>query len=109
MAELVIILAVLVILTLWIVGHNVYLWRTDVLTGNYISRRDSEPAPAGEDTEAAGKVAAEERRTTRAFLFGWNSDQRESEPEDQTEAGPIDLGDSAAASITPAKRAARRR
>ena len=58
MTELIVILGVLVILTLWIVGHNIYLWRTDVLSGSYISSSDSEPAPAGEDTEAASKAAA---------------------------------------------------
>ena len=103
MTELIVILGVLVILTLWIVGHNIYLWRTDVLSGSYISSSDAEPAPAGEDTEAASKAAAAERRTTRAFLFGWNSNRREPEPRGAIEASPTDSGDSAAASAAPTK------
>ncbi len=77
MTELVVILGVLVILTLWIAGHNIYRWRTDVLTGRYVSDSDPEPAIAGERTDDASDAAAEEQRTMYALLLGWNLDQAE--------------------------------
>jgi hypothetical protein len=83
MTELVIILGALVILTLWIVGHNIYRWRTDVLTGRYFSSDDQEPAAiAGERTGSASEAAAMRRRT-RAFLMGWDADQAQAVPDPQ--------------------------
>ena len=42
MEELIVVLGALVTLVLSIVGMNIYRWRTDVLTGPYISNRDHE-------------------------------------------------------------------
>jgi hypothetical protein len=101
MIELFVILGVLVILTLWIVGHNIYLWRTDVLSGSYIA--NDEPGPALADDEiATASEAAEQRRKTRAFLFGWSSDRPLREPRGGSEAHPIDSGDSRADTVTAA-------
>jgi hypothetical protein len=95
MTELAVILGALVILTLWIVGHNIYLWRTDVLTGRYFSSDDQEPAAtAGERTGSASEAAAMRRRT-RAFLMGWDAEQAQAapDPQRQIEAGPVDPED----------------
>jgi len=40
MEELIVVLGALVTLVLSIAGMNIYRWRTDVLTGPYISNRD---------------------------------------------------------------------
>ncbi len=100
MTELVIILGVLLFLTLWIAGHNIYRWRTDVLTGRYFLDADQEPAVTEERTDGVGEAAAEERRKTRAFLMGWDSDQAVPEPRCPIDAGSIDPGDSGADSVT---------
>ena len=42
MEELIVVLGALVTLVLSIAGMNIYRWRTDVLTGPYISNRDHE-------------------------------------------------------------------
>ena len=42
MDELIVVLGTLVTLVLSIAGMNIYRWRTDVLTGPYISNRDHE-------------------------------------------------------------------
>jgi hypothetical protein len=88
MTELVIILGVLVILTLWIAGHNIYRWRTDVLTGGYVSDSDAEPAIAGERTDDASDAAAEEQGTLYALLLGWNLDQAEPKAQGGSEVDP---------------------
>jgi hypothetical protein len=91
MTELVVILGALVILTLWIIGHNIYRWRTDVLTGRYVSDSDPEPAIAGEHTDDVSDAAAEEQRTMHALLLGWNLDQ--AEPKAQSEVNPEAAGE----------------
>ena len=42
MDELLVVLGALVTLVLSIAGMNIYRWRTDVLTGPYISNKDHE-------------------------------------------------------------------
>jgi hypothetical protein len=77
MTELIVILGMLLVLTLWIAGHTIYRRQTDVLTGRYISRGDPEPAVAGERADSVSDAAAEEQRSTHASLPGWNLDQAE--------------------------------
>ena len=67
-------------------------WRTDVLTGHYISGSDPEPAIAGERTNGVSDAAAEERSSTRAFLLGWNSDQAKPAASDQAEPEGAERG-----------------
>jgi hypothetical protein len=57
MDELLVVLGALVTLVLSIAGMNVYRWRTDVLTGPYISNRDHEQtiSPTAEWTELTGQ------------------------------------------------------
>jgi hypothetical protein len=86
MTELAVILGVLVILTLWIAGHNIYRRRTDVLTGRYISDSDPEPAVAGEHADGVSDAAAE--RTLHALLLGWNLDQAEPKAQRESEVNP---------------------
>jgi hypothetical protein len=88
MTELAVILGVLVILTLWIAGHNIYRRRTDVLTGRYMSDGDAEPAAAGEHTDGGSDAAAEEQRTLHALLLGWNLDQAEPKAQRESEVNP---------------------
>jgi hypothetical protein len=95
MTELAVILGALVILTLWIVGHNIYRWRTDVLTGRYFSSDDQEPAATAGDRTGSASEAAAMRRRTRAFLMGWDSEQVQAAPDPQRhiDSGPVDPED----------------
>jgi hypothetical protein len=88
MTELVVILGVLVILMLWIAGHNIYRWRTDVLTGHYVSEGDPQPDIAGERTDDGSDAAAEEQSTMYALLLGWNLDQAEPKAQGEREVNP---------------------
>jgi hypothetical protein len=94
MTELVVILGVLVILSLWIAGHTIYRWRTDVLSGRYVSDNDPEPAIAvertddGSDPAAEEDAEAEEQRTMYALLLGWNLDEAEPKAQGESQVNP---------------------
>jgi hypothetical protein len=98
MMELVVVLGVLVILSFWIVGHNIYRWRTDILSGRYVSEADPEPAFAGERTDDASDAAAEEDAVAQeqdamhALLLGWNLDQSVPKTQGVSEVNPEAAG-----------------
>jgi hypothetical protein len=74
MEELLVVLGALVTLVLSIAGMNIYRWRTDVLTGPYISNSDCQLTIPDEGTDRVSEATAEKRRTMHPFLRGWNSD-----------------------------------
>jgi hypothetical protein len=74
MEEIVVVLGALITLVLSIAGMNIYRWRTDVLTGPYISNKDSQLTIPENGTDGVSQATAEERRTMHPFLRGWNSD-----------------------------------
>ena len=61
MEKLLVVLGALVALALSIAGMNIYRWRTDVLTGPYISNRDHLTIP-DKRTDRLNQAAAEKRR-----------------------------------------------
>ena len=71
MEELLVVLGALIILTLSIAAMNIYRWRTDVLTGPYISNRDRHLTVPGERAGRTSRSIAEKRRATHPFLRGW--------------------------------------
>jgi hypothetical protein len=73
MEELLVVLGALVILVLSIAGMNIYRWRTDVLTGPYISDRDCQPTIPDKGTEEVSQPTAEKRRTMHPLRRDWNS------------------------------------
>ncbi|MDB5607444.1 MAG: hypothetical protein JWP25_4344 [Bradyrhizobium sp.] len=73
MEELLVVLGALITLVLSIAGMNIYRWRTDVLTGPYISNRDCQLTIPDKAMDGVSQAMAEERRTTHPFLRGWNS------------------------------------
>ena len=74
MEELLVVLGALIILVLSIAGMNIYRWRTDVLTGPYISNRDRQATVPSKRADRTSRATAEKRRTTHPFLRGWDSD-----------------------------------
>jgi hypothetical protein len=74
MEELLVLLGALVILVLSIAGMNIYRWRTDVLTGPYISDRSRQQTVPAKRVDRTGRAAAEKRRTMHPFLRGLDSD-----------------------------------
>jgi hypothetical protein len=80
MEELIVILGALIILTLSIAGMNIYRWRTDVLTGPYISNRGRQLTGPAERADRTSGTIAEKRRATNPFLRGWNSDSLALDP-----------------------------
>jgi hypothetical protein len=74
MEELLVVLGALVTLVLSIAGMNIYRWRTDVLTGPFISNRDNDLTISDKRTDRLNRATAEKSRKMRAFRQGWNSD-----------------------------------
>jgi hypothetical protein len=74
MVELNVVLGALVTLVLSIAGMNIYRWRTDVLTGPYISNTGRQPTVPAKRADRTSRATAEKRRTTHPFLRGWDSD-----------------------------------
>jgi hypothetical protein len=71
MEELLVVLGALIILTLSIAAMNIYRWRTDVLTGPYISNRGRQLTVPAERADRTSRSIAEKRRSTHPFLRGW--------------------------------------
>ena len=67
MEELIVVLGALVTLVLSIAGMNIYRWRTDVLTGPYISNRDHEQTIPDSRMDRVGPGDSGKRRTMRPF------------------------------------------
>ena len=59
MDELLVVLDALVTLVLSIVGMNIYRWRTDVLTGTYVSKRDHEQTIPDSRMDRVDRATAE--------------------------------------------------
>ena len=59
MDELLVVLGALVTLLLSIAGMNIYRWRTDVLTGPYISNRDHEQTIPDSRMDRVDRATAE--------------------------------------------------
>jgi len=59
MNELLVVMGALVILALSIAGMNIYRWRTDVLTGPYISNRDHEQTIPDSRMDKVDRATAE--------------------------------------------------
>jgi hypothetical protein len=70
MQELLVVLGTLVILVLSIPGMNIYGWRTDVLTGPYISNRDNDLTIPDKRTDRLNRATVEKKRKMRAFREG---------------------------------------
>jgi hypothetical protein len=70
MEELLVVLGALIILTLSIAAMNIYRWRTDVLTGPYISDRGRQLTVPAERADRTSRSIAEKRRSTHPFLRG---------------------------------------
>src|SRR6267378_8503057 len=59
MEELIVVVGALVTLVLSIAGMNIYRWRTDVLTGPYISNRDHEQTIPDSRMDRVDRATAE--------------------------------------------------
>jgi hypothetical protein len=64
------VLGALVTPVLSIAGMNIHRWRTDVLTGPYISNRDNDLTIPDKTTDRLNRATVEKRRKMRAFREG---------------------------------------